>query len=352
MNPDGVNPPLPIAKRGERKSITVSPGGMCRFQPLFEGQMLPWLVEPSVPDLDLPTWLRNNRALVNERLAEHGGLLFRGFEVGGTERFEDCVKALSGSLLEYEYRSTPRTRVAGSIYTSTEYPATRSIPLHNEMSYARAWPLKIWFYAVTPAAGGGQTPIANSHRVLSRIPKQVRDKFEQLQVMYVRNYGHGVDLPWQEVFQTTEPGDVERLCGNVGMAFEWKSGDRLTTRQVCQAVATHPATGESLWFNQAHLFHVTSLDEASRELLLQRFGEAELPRNAYYGDGSPIETSALDEIREAYHQEEVVFNWQTGDLLLLDNMRAAHGRRPFTGPRRLLAGMAERHGQAAVCVEI
>jgi alpha-ketoglutarate-dependent taurine dioxygenase len=352
MSADSSKPTLNIPKRTERKSVTLTPGTLCRFDPLFDGGPLPWLVQPTVPDVDLPAWLRNHRDLVNDRLREHGGLLFRGFEIAGTDRFEDCAKALSGSLLEYEYRSTPRTRVAGAVYTSTEYPAARSIPLHNEMSYARAWPLKIWFHAVTPATSGGETPIADSRKVLQRIVPQVRDKFERLQVMYVRNYGHGVDLPWQEVFQTTEPHDVERLCRNVGMEFEWKGPDHLTTRHVCQAVAAHPTTGESLWFNQAHLFHVTSLDEASRELVLQRFGESELPRHAYYGDGSRIEPSVLDDIRGAFEEEQVAFDWRAGDLLLLDNMKTAHGRRPFSGPRRLLAAMAERHGQVSVCVEI
>jgi alpha-ketoglutarate-dependent taurine dioxygenase len=352
MSSHSTKPALGIVARGERKSIAVSPGSLCRFEPLSDGGELPWLVQPTVPNLDLAAWLRNNRVLVGDRLRVHGGLLFRGFVVGGTEQFEGCVKALSGTLLEYEYRSTPRTRVSGSIYTSTEYPPTRSIPMHNEMSYARAWPLKLWFYSVTPATTGGQTPIADSRKVLERISRRVRNEFEARQVMYVRNYGHGVDLPWQEVFQTTEPLDVERLCRAVGMEFEWKSSDRLTTRHACQATANHPLTGEPLWFNQAHLFHVTSLDEASRDLLLQRFGERELPRNAYYGDGSPIEPAALDEIRDAYEREAVVFSWQPGDLLLLDNMRTAHGRRAFEGPRRLLAGMAERHGQADVCVEM
>src|SRR5437762_4686156 len=242
MSPERMKPALQIVKRSERASIAVSPSGLCRFEPVAEGRELPWLVQPTVPDLDLAAWLRNNRVLVGERLRQHGGLLFRGFQVDSTEHFEECIKALSDKLLEYEYRSTPRTRVSGSIYTSTEYPASRSIPLHNEMSYARAWPLKIWFYAVTPAASGGQTPIADSRKVFARISPLVRDTFAQRQVMYVRNYSHGVDLPWQEVFQTTEPREVERLCRTVGMDFEWKSDDRLTTRHVCQAVATHPQT--------------------------------------------------------------------------------------------------------------
>jgi len=352
MSVESTKPPLPFVKRGARSPIAVSSQELCRFEPLTPGSDLPWMVVPVVHDVDLAAWIRNNRPLVQERLRDHGALLFRGFEVGSTERFESCVTALSGALLEYEYRSTPRTRVSGSIYTSTEYPPSRSIPLHNEMSYARAWPLKLWFYAVTPAAVGGQTPIADSRRVFDRISPAVRDAFAERGVMYVRNYGHGVDLPWQEVFQTNDRQDVERLCRKVGMDFEWKESDRLTTRHVCQAVAAHPQTNEPVWFNQAHLFHITSLDAVSRDLLLERFGEPNLPRNAYYGDGTAIEPAVLDEIRDAYDRETVIFSWQTGDLLLVDNMRTAHGRRPFEGPRRLLAGMAERYGQADTCVEM
>jgi alpha-ketoglutarate-dependent taurine dioxygenase len=187
MSANSTRPVLRIVKRGERESMSVSTQGLCRFEPLMEDAELPWLVHPTVPDLDLPAWLRNNRDLVGTQLREHGALLFRGFEVRGAERFQDCVKAISGDLLEYEYRSTPRTRVSGSIYTSTEYPPSRSIPLHNEMSYARAWPLKIWFYAVRVAASGGQTPLADSRKVLARLSQKVRDTFAEREVMSTSN---------------------------------------------------------------------------------------------------------------------------------------------------------------------
>src|SRR5690242_14619749 len=119
---------LRIVKRTERDAVAVSTHELCRFEPLTDASSLPWLVQPAAPGVDLPAWLRNNRALAAERLCEHGALLFRGFDVHGVDRFQDCVKALSGELLEYEYRSTPRTRVSGSIYTSTEYPPSRTIP--------------------------------------------------------------------------------------------------------------------------------------------------------------------------------------------------------------------------------
>ena len=71
------------------------------------------------------------------------------------------------------------------------------------------------------------------------------------------------------------------------------------------------------------------------------FREEDLPRNAFYGDGSKIEASVLEEINEIYQQETVTFPWQEGDILMLDNMLVAHGRKPFIGPRKVLVGMAE-----------
>ena len=96
-----------------------------------------------------------------------------------------------------------------------------------------------------------------------------------------------------------------------------------------------------VWFNQAHLFHISSLVPEVRESLLSLLREDEFPRNAYYGDGSPIETSVLDEIRGIYNQESIRFMWQEGDILMLDNMLTAHGRMPFSGTRKIVVGMAE-----------
>ncbi len=335
-----------------RTPIAVSHTELCAFTPLEADRDLPLLVQPRVPGVDLAAWLLHNRETIGDRLQRHGGLLFRGFAVSGPAELEACVKALSGELLEYLYRSTPRTRVAGNIYTSTTYPPSRNIPLHNEMSYARTWPLKVWFLSAVPAADGGRTPIADSRKVLGRIPPAVREEFERRQVMYVRNYGEGLDLPWQEVFQTADKSDVEQLCRAADIAFTWKPGDALTTRQVCQAVASHPATGEPVWFNQAHLFHVSSLEAEARDMLLRRFGVDGLPRHAFYGDGGAIETAALDTVRAAYGQETVLFDWQKDDVLLLDNMLTAHGRERFEGPRQVLVGMAERCGTSKVCLEI
>jgi len=328
----------------KRQVVSISQEDLVKTEYLEPDKLLPIIVQPSIKGLNLATWAENNRLFIETNLLKHGGILFRNFPINGVSDFESFIKAVAGNLLEYSYRSTPRSHVSGNIYTSTEYPAEQSIPLHNEMAYSHHWPMKISFYCVQPAQQGGETPIAGSRKVFQRIPPTIREKFIQKQVMYVRNYGNGLDLPWQNVFQTTDKSEVEKYCHNHTIEFEWCDQDCLRTRQICQAVAKHPKTGEMVWFNQAHLFHVSNLNSSVREGLLAGFKEEELPRNAYYGDGSPIETSVLDEIREVYQQEAIAFTWQARDVLLLDNMLACHGRNPFVGSRKVLAGMAEPIG--------
>ena len=304
---------------------------------------LPLLVHAEGSTTSLFDWIASNREQLSANLLKHGGILFRGFGIESADEFEEVIGTLSVRLLDYTYRSTPRTLVSGKIYTSTEYPPHQTIPLHNENSYTRDWPMKIWFFSRICATSGGETPIADSRRVYERIPREVRERFEREGVMYVRNYGSGFDLPWQEVFQTSERAEIEDFCRRSGMQFEWLPNDRLRTRQVCQGAASHPVTGEMVWFNQAHLFHVSRLPEEVREAMLTIFTEEDLPRNVYFGDGARIDSADLDLISQAYEQERVVFQWEEGDVLLLDNMLTAHARNPFTGERQVVVGMAEPH---------
>ncbi|HEX8853141.1 MAG TPA: TauD/TfdA family dioxygenase [Pyrinomonadaceae bacterium] len=337
-----VKPKLGSIGALRRHAISVSKDSLVRTTFLETEGRPPLLVEPTIEGVNPASWLARHREELEAQLLKHGGLLFRGFRLQGVDDFEQFIKAMSAELLEYSYQSTPRSAVAGQIYTSTEYPAAQTIPLHNEMAYARSWPMKIWFYCVTAAERGGETPIADSRKVFARIDPQVRESFIEKSVMYVRNYDEdGLDLSWSTVFQTTDRLEVEAFCRRAGIEFEWCGRARLRTRQVCQAAAVHPRTGEQVWFNQAHLFHVSNLESLVREALSATYAEEDYPRNAYYGDGSPIEPEALAAIREAYAQETITFPWQEGDVLMLDNMLMAHGRKPFEGARRVVVGMAQ-----------
>ncbi|MGB4993605.1 MAG: TauD/TfdA family dioxygenase [Nitrospira sp.] len=318
----------------------VTRNGGLMIEPLSSDGSLPLVVTP-VEGRTLDGYLAAARHYAEAFLPVSGGLLFRGLPIGSVADFESFVGGFTSSLVSYEFGSTPRSRVQRQVYTSTEYPPHQHIPLHNEQAYTREWPMKIWFYCGQAPEEGGYTPIADSREVYRRIPACIRERFNRKQVMYMRNYGNGLDVPWQKVFNTEDPAVVEAFCRTNGILYEWKADGELRTRQVAQAIAVHPLTGETVWFNQAHLFHVSNLEPAVREDLLAVVAEEDLPRNACYGDGSPIESDLLDEIRDVYRSVAVQFSWQEGDVMMLDNMLAAHGRTPFKGRRQILVAMAE-----------
>ncbi|GHO70205.1 protein AmbC [Ktedonobacter sp. SOSP1-52] len=327
----------------KRKAVTTantSQEALVKVGALDSQGTLPLLVQPAVDDLDLINWSTHNQPLIESYLLKYGGILFRGFALKSADDFEAFITGATGSTLEYHEQSSPRSLISGNIYTSTDYPADQSIFFHNESSYRQTWPLRIAFFCQTPPTQGGETPIADVGKVYEHIDPQIRERFQQKGVLYVRNYGDGIGLPWQTVFQTSSREVVEEFCQQAGIQCKWKGENRLRTYRVGPAVVPHPKTGQPLWFNHATFFHVTTLGPEVSGALLKQFAEEDLPGNTYYGDGSPIEDSTLDALRQAYTREIVKFPWQKGDVLLLDNMQVAHARSPFTGPRRILTGMS------------
>jgi len=282
------------------------------------------------------------KSAAQDLLQEHGGVLFRGFTGDQSDsRFcNEFAKMFADELLTYEFASTPRTDLGDGVYTATEYPSHQIIPLHNEQSYTLQWPLNIWFHCVTAPKEGGETPIADSRKIYNAMPVEIRQRFESKKLLYVRNYGNGLDLSWEQVFNTDSKGQVEEYCRKNNINFKWKEDGELRTWQRCQATAQHHTTKEWVWFNQAHLFHVSNIDEATRDVLLDVVEYEDLPRNVYYGDGSKVEESILDEVRGVLDEHTVKFPWQKGDFLMLDNMLAAHGRSTFSGERKVVVAMA------------
>jgi alpha-ketoglutarate-dependent taurine dioxygenase len=323
------------------KAVSASRQSLIKTYYLDDEEKLPLVIEPAVKSVGLLDWARGSLDLIETELIKHGAILFRNFDLSSVDEFSGFASITSKELLDYSEPSSPRTEIRDKIYTSTDYPASQWIQLHNEMSYSHNWPGKLFFFCVEPAVKGGQTPLAYSSKVFNLISPKIKERFIEKKVMYVRNFGEGVGLSWQHVFNSSERSTVQEYCSRAGIGFEWGNHNRLKTRQVRQAVARHPKTGDLLWFNQAHAFHMAVLQADVRESLLSLFKEEDFPSCALYGDGSPIESSVIDEICEAYRSATLMFPWQAGDLLLVENMLVAHGRAPFEGSRRILVSMSE-----------
>ncbi len=301
---------------------------------------LPFVVEADVPGQSAVALIATDRTGLRSRLVEHGALLLRGFDIGGVDGFSDVVRALSGSPLSYSERSSPRSTIKGQVYTSTDYPPAEEIFLHNENSYQATWPLTLYFYCVTPPTTQGATPLADVRRIHEMIDPAVREEFERRRWLVRRNFHPNFGVPWHEVFGTEDRAAVESYCLDRGLRPSW-IGRTLRTEAVRDAVHTHPRTGLPVWFNHITFFHVSTLAPDVRDGLLEIFDEEDLPTNTYYGDGGRIPDDVMDHLRFCYRATTTRFDWRQDDVLVVDNMSAAHGREPFTGPRKIAVAMAE-----------
>src|ERR1700687_1455247 len=93
-----------------RKSIPLTQEALVR-ESFLNDRRLPLLFEPAVDGLSLSEWAKANRELIDQKLFKSGAILFRGFNLRSVESFEEFMLVLTGELLEYSYRSTPRTQV-------------------------------------------------------------------------------------------------------------------------------------------------------------------------------------------------------------------------------------------------
>ncbi|CAM2005621.1 non-ribosomal peptide synthetase [Acanthopleuribacter pedis] len=329
------------APRGRRRAVRVSGDQLVGEQPLFPQDGFGLILTPNHQPFDGRGWIEAQRDSLHAKLQQHGALLLRGFNIAGEADLEQLIQHWCPSgPADYAFGSTPRSQLHGRIYTSTDYPADQMIPLHGENAYTNRWPMKVFFHCITAAEQGGETPIADMRAVYHQLDPVVRERFAAKKLLYVRNFS-ALAVSWQDAFQTKDRDAVAAYCRANGIDFTWLDASRLQTRQILAAVQRHPQTGEPLWFNQAHLFHHSALPEQVQRDLLAEMTPREFPRNVFYGDGSAIEAEALTAIRATLDAHTRAFPWQPGDVLVLDNMRCAHGRNPFQGDRKIVVGMAE-----------
>jgi alpha-ketoglutarate-dependent taurine dioxygenase len=235
----------------------------------------------------------------------------------------------------------------GDVYSASKWPPNQQMCMHHELSYALEFPGLVMFACLTAPTSGGATGVADAPTVLDALPAGLVARFEQEGWLLTRNYNEDIGASVAEAFGTDDRAAVERYCHANAIEFEWQPDGGLRTRQLRSAVIRHPVTGQRCWFNQIAFLNERTIDPEIREYLVDIYGADGLPFNTFYGNGDPVGEDVVQLINEKYEAATKREPWQAGDLLLIDNIRTAHSREPFQGPREVLAGLADQVHLAA-----
>ncbi|HZP93965.1 MAG TPA: TauD/TfdA family dioxygenase [Burkholderiales bacterium] len=289
---------------------------------------------------DAPRWAAGRRDVLRAAVVEHGSLLVRGLRFRDSAEIEAVFRQLASLMVEREAFAS-RKRYSNGLYSSSKWPPNQPMCMHHELSYALECPSLMLFACLTAPSDGGATPLADSTTILQALPAELIDRFERVGWLLIRNYNDEIGASIAEAFGTDDRRAVESYCRANAIKFEWRSNGALRTWQHRSAVVRHPRTGQRCWFNQAAFLNEWTMDGELREYLIDIYGEDGLPFNTRFGDGDPIGAEVVQVINEVYDANAVRERWQAGDLMLVDNIRVAHGRERFEGPREVLVAMAD-----------
>jgi len=330
---------------------------------------LPLVVRPNGdPSLArLCAWLEANPAWVQDHLARHGGILFRGFAIGSAADFERLARAIDDDLKNEYLGTSPRDSLTGYVFSASELPPVFPIPQHCEMSFVKNPPRRVFFCCLLePQPGGGETPLVDFRKVWRDLDPAVRQRFTDGGIRIVRNYagpggGSRFDLwklkRWDEMFLTTDRAVVEAKCREQGFEPIWTEGGGLRLISTQPVFRDHPVTGERVWHNHTTTFHLSAasgeyqriyrLRPSVKNFALWQFARAmvglqratrsaeEQSMHCTYEDGRAIPDEDMEHVRDVVWRHLVVYPWQQGDVVAIDNHSVAHGRLPYSGPRKV-----------------
>ena len=290
---------------------------------------------------DAPGWAAENRDALRAAVAERGSVRVRGLELSDASEAAAVFERLADELMSEREPFAARQVHSHGVYSSAKWPQNQPMCMHHELSYTLEFPGLMMFACLGAPSEGGATGVADSEAVLGALPADLVERFEREGWLLTRSYSDEIGASVEEAFGTDDRAAVESYCRANAIEFEWQPDGGLRTRQRRSAVVDHPRTGRRCWFNQIAFLSEWTMAAEVREFLVDMYGADGLPFNTRFGGGDPIGEEVVELLNEVYEAHTVREPWQAGDLMLVDNVRMAHSREPFEGPREVLVGMAD-----------
>ncbi|MGW7043466.1 TauD/TfdA family dioxygenase [Streptomyces avermitilis] len=286
-------------------------------------------------------WAAEHRDALRAAVAEHGSVLVRGLGLRDAAGTGAVFSKLATGLMTEKEVFAPRETYSDGVYSSTKWPANQPMCMHHELSYTLEFPGLMMFACLGAPTEGGATAVADSPTVLDALPAELTERFEREGWLLTRSYNDEIGASVAEAFGTEDRAAVESYCRANGITFEWQPDGGLRTRQRRSAVVRHPITGRRCWFNQIAFLNEWTMAPEVREYLVDVYGADGLPFNTRFGNGDPIGEDVVQLLNSVYEANTAREPWQAGDLMLVDNIRTAHSREPYEGPREVLVAMAD-----------
>jgi len=290
---------------------------------------------------DAPGWAAGHSGELRAAAAEHGCVVVRGLGLHDVAGATAVFQRLATGLMTEREAFAARQAYPGGVYSSSKWPPNQQMCMHHELSYALEFPGLMMFACLTAPAGGGATAVADAPAVLRALPTELVQRFEREGWLLTRNYNEDIGASVAAAFGTADRGAVESYCCANAIEYAWQPGGGLRTRQLRSAVVRHPLTGQRCWFNQIAFLNERTIDPEVREYLVDVYGADGLPFNTRFGNGDPVGEDVVQLLNDVYEASTAREPWRAGDLMLVDNVRTAHSREAYEGPREVLVAMAD-----------
>jgi hypothetical protein len=285
-------------------------------------------------------YFAKNKDRIRKELLKHGAVWLRGFDLmksfnGYREMYEalgfdPCLDPLHSSGL----RKFASERDA--IYEEVNKPSLRGhyIGLHCESTTKRtaAYAAFVCFQKATE--GGGRFLVADGAAILAELDTKLLQKLYDRKIrISVSNLDLPPALPGmlKEGFKAVVDAAVApKFDMDLEMVFgaDGKPGRLQAIETAESPINRHPVTGLPVWFNNAHN-HARKLRDR-RPCGVPEVGMTEV----FYADTlEPLSLEDCMEIKRASEKHITALSMEPGDVLLVDNYRALHGRDIFQGDR-------------------
>ena len=285
-------------------------------------------------------WISGKKSELEVQLTNSGAVLLRGFPLKNAQDFDQCVQAFN--LKNFTYSESLSNAVRHNrterVFTANEAPPDVEIYLHHEMAQTPIFPGILLFFCEEMSDSGGATPLCQSDILLDLLLVSDPDFIAELEEKGVRytnvmpaaaDLDSGQGRSWQDTLGVRTQEDAEARLTVLDYSWRWQEGLSLkVTTPVLPAIRSLE-DGRKVFFNQ--------LIAAYRGWKNARDGGK---KAIQFGDKTVIEEATMENVCSL--AESITFDqyWQLGDIVLVNNFLVMHGRRPFSGKRKVLASLA------------